>query len=87
MALALLKRSDEDLLLPVACDTPKTLASELSALQPFTVEVVAVWQAFAGPNIGGRHLIGEWATNDLYVVEEWSLSGRYEAVEWSMRGQ
>ena len=48
MSLGLLTRSDEDLSLPVACDDPKTLASELNALQPFTVEVVAVWQAFAG---------------------------------------
>ena len=48
MALALLKRSDADLLLPVACDAPETLAAELSALQPFTVEVVAEWAGCAG---------------------------------------
>ena len=35
MALALLKRSDTDLLLPVACDAPERLAAELNALQPF----------------------------------------------------
>jgi hypothetical protein len=48
MALALLKRSDTDLILPVACDAPEKLAAELSALQPFTVEVVAAWAGCAG---------------------------------------
>jgi hypothetical protein len=48
MALALLKRSDTDLLLPVACDVPERLAAELSALQPFSVEVVAMWEGCAG---------------------------------------
>ena len=48
MALALLKRSDADLVLPVACDAPQRLASELSALQPFSVEIVAVWEGCAG---------------------------------------
>ena len=48
MTLAVLKRSDVDLVLPVACDAPNELAAELSALQPFTVEVVAVWPASAG---------------------------------------
>jgi hypothetical protein len=48
MALALLKRSDADLVLPVACDAPERLAAELSALQPFSVEVVATWARCAG---------------------------------------
>ena len=48
MALALLKRSDTDLILPVACDSPERLATELSALQPFSVEVVAAWAGCAG---------------------------------------
>jgi hypothetical protein len=48
MTLALLKRSDADLLLPVACDAPERLAAELSALQPFHVEVLAVWEGCAG---------------------------------------
>ena len=48
MALALLKRSDTDLLLPVACDAPDKLAAELSALQPFSVEVAAMWEGCAG---------------------------------------
>ena len=48
MALVLLKRSDADLVLPVACDAPERLAAELSTLQPFTVEVVAMWAGCAG---------------------------------------
>ena len=48
MALALLKRSDTDLILPVACDAPERLAAELSALQPFSVEVAATWEGCAG---------------------------------------
>ena len=48
MALALLKRSDADLLSPVVCDAPERLAAELSALQPFTVEVAALWTGCAG---------------------------------------
>ena len=48
MALALLKRSDADLLSPVVCDAPERLAAELSALQPFTVEVAAIWTGCAG---------------------------------------
>ena len=48
MALALLKRSDADLVLPVACDAPDALAAELSILHPFTVDVVAVWPTLAG---------------------------------------
>jgi hypothetical protein len=48
MALALLRRSDTDLILPVACDAPERLAAELSALQPFSVEVVAAWAGCAG---------------------------------------
>ena len=48
MALALLKRSDADLVLPVACDAPDALAAELSTLHPFTVDVVAVWPTVAG---------------------------------------
>ena len=48
MALALLKRSDSDLMLPVACDDPIALAEHLSILQPFTVDVVGVWPALAG---------------------------------------
>ena len=48
MALALLKRNDADLLLPIVCDAPNALAAELSTLQPFTVEVVAIWPTLAG---------------------------------------
>ena len=48
MALALLKRSDSDLMLPVACDDPIALAAHLSILHPFTVDVVGVWPALAG---------------------------------------
>ena len=48
MALALLKRSDSNLMLPVACDDPIALAANLSILQPFTVDVVGVWPALAG---------------------------------------
>jgi len=48
MALALLKRSDADLVLPVACDAPERLAKELSTLQPFSVDLVAMWAGCAG---------------------------------------
>jgi hypothetical protein len=46
--LALLKRSDVDYVLPVACDYPETLAADLSVMQPFEVQVCAVWPGRAG---------------------------------------